>query len=140
MNARRGGTSAWVQRGAHKTCFENGANPRRNDKNQENTMLRTFAAALLATALIAGPALAQTPGAASSAPAATAPATSGVAGKTAVKPVKSVKTIKHARHHVARHKAGKTGLVRHTRLVKHRHHHLVAHIAKPGKGDKSTRG
>jgi len=78
--------------------------------NKEKHMLRTFAAALLATTLIAGPALAaQSGGGASAAPATTVP--SPAAKQTeAAKP--APKTAKHVRKHARKH---------------------VAHVAKPGK-------
>jgi hypothetical protein len=83
-------------------------------------MLRTFTAALIATALVAGPALAAQPSSnAGASPAAAAPA--NIKGQTAAKEtvaLKPVKTVKHARTHV-------------------RHH--VAHVAKPGKLTKSVK-
>lgn len=100
-------------------------------------MMRKFAAALLATALIAGPAFA-------------APAT-GDAGKTpaaaqTAKPAQTAKThhVRKHRHYVVRHRnGGKLVSVRHVKRPE-RHGHYVAHVAKPplktnkaGKSDKS---
>ena len=81
-------------------------------------MLRKFAAVLLATSLIAGPAFAA--GAASTTP---APASVGTTIK-APAAVKTVKTTKHTRKHVRRHsarsKAGaKTVAMNQVRHVKH---------------------
>jgi hypothetical protein len=77
------------------------------DKTKENTMLKTIAAALLATTLVAGTALAAEPATTSAAPATqTAPAP---AAKTA-QAVKPTKPVKHAHKSVRKHvvKAGKT--------------------------------
>jgi hypothetical protein len=80
-------------------------------------MLRTFTAALLATALIAGPALAAQPssGAASTAAATAAPAQAPAKQANETKPVK---TVKHARAHSRKH---------------------VAHVVKPGNAAKTTK-
>src|ERR1700722_14831301 len=98
-------------------------------------MLRNFTAALIATALIAGPALAAQPSndagavpAAAAAPAPPAhPQTQTPAKQTEVR--KPVKTVKHARIQV-RH-AWTYG----------RHHvaHVAKHLAKPGKVSKSIK-
>jgi hypothetical protein len=97
-------------------------------------MLRNFAAALLATVLIAGPALAAQPSSgAGSMPAAAATPQTANAQTHQAKPSKSVKRMHtQVRKHVARAKAGTVKLSRHfeTRTI-HRHH--VAHIVKPGK-------
>ena len=93
-------------------------------------MMRKFAAALLASALIAGPALA-------------APAT-GDTGKTpaaaqTVKPAKTAKThqVRKHRHYVVRHRnGGKLVSARH--IKRHNGHgHAMTHIAKPVKTDKA---
>lgn len=104
-------------------------------------MLRKFAAALLATALIAGPALAQTgtkvPGNAGSttAPAAAVPAAPAAASTTGAKAqtkaastVKSTKTASHVRKHVRKHLArGKTTTMKQARHVKStKTHHIRA--------------
>ena len=87
-------------------------------------MLRTFSAALLATAIIASPAFAASPtGADASTPAAT---TATAPANTITKPAdKSVKTVKHL------HKP----LVRHHVVVKTKRHvkHVVLHSRKPTK-------
>ena len=100
-------------------------------------MLRKFAAALLATALIAGPAFAAQPsGSAGSTPAATAapattPATKTVTSQT--KPVKTVKHVrKHARKHVVRGKMHTMKQARHFKSTK-THQSGVSHIAKSKK-------
>jgi len=100
-------------------------------------MLRKLSAALLATALIAGPAFASDPaGPAGSTPAAsTAPAPTNAVTKPAAKPIK---TVKHVRHHTVRHKVGKIKPVRHFRSTKHGHH-IAVHVAKPGKFGKGGR-
>lgn len=105
-------------------------------------MLRNFTAALIATALVAGPALAAQPssnaGAAPAAPAvAAAPAApANLKGQNAIKQTevrKPVKTVKHARAHV-----------RHARTYG-RHHvahvskHMAKHLAKPGKVTKTNK-
>jgi hypothetical protein len=98
--------SAPVQSPKFKHAFENGAMPKSSPRNKkESTMMRKFAAALIATALVAGPALAQSTGNPTAAPA--APAVSQGAPAAAAKPaVKTAKTVKHSRHlrkHAARH-------------------------------------
>ena len=104
-------------------------------------MLRNFTAALIATALVAGPALAAQPssnaGAAPAAPAVAAPAApANIKGQNAIKQTdvrKSVKTVKHGRTHV-----------RHARTYG-RHHvaqhvaHVTKHLAKPGKVTKTNK-
>jgi hypothetical protein len=90
-------------------------------KNKENTMLRTFAAALIATTLVAGTAFAANSGMAGSATTqavAAASTTSVKAGQTA-KPAKSVKHVKHVRKntrkHVTRVKSGKMHQAHHVK-------------------------
>jgi hypothetical protein len=107
-------------------------------------MLRNFTAALIAAALVAGPALAAQPssnaGAAPAAPAAAPAAPATIKGQNAIKPTdarKPVKTVKHARAHVQTH-------VRHARTYGHHHvvhvsKHLVKHLAKPGKVTKTNK-
>ena len=105
-------------------------------------MLRNFTAALIATALVAGPALAAQPssnaGAAPAAPAvAAAPAApANIKGQNAIKQTdvrKPVKTVKHARIQARTH-------VRHARTYG-RHHvaHVTKHLAKPGKVTKTNK-
>lgn len=107
-------------------------------------MLRKFAAALLATALIAGPAFAQTGGNSPAKPATpavqttpNAPAVSTAAAKHAVKSVKSTKSAKSTRHgvkHVRKHasQAGKSKLTHRAPHMKPRKAHH-GHAAKSGK-------
>jgi hypothetical protein len=105
-------------------------------------MLRNFTAALIAAALVAGPALAAQPssnaGAAPAAPAvAAAPAAPAtIKGQNAIKQTdvrKPVKTVEHGRTHV-----------RHARTYG-RHHvaqhvtHVTKHLAKPGKVTKTNK-
>jgi hypothetical protein len=87
-------------------------------------MLRNFTAALIATALVAGPALAAQPSSdAGASPAVAAPAdTKAQAAPQATDARKPAKTVKHAR----------------TRARNHVRHH-VAHVAKPGKVTKSVK-
>lgn len=95
-------------------------------------MLRKLSAALIATALIAGPALAaaNSAGAATSTPAATPASTN--AAKPADKPIK---TVKHQhkpriRHHVV----AKKKMPRHVKLsAKHHRLHVVSHPRKTNK-------
>ena len=105
-------------------------------------MLRNFTAALIATALVAGPALAAQPssnaGAAPAAPAvAAAPAApANTKEQTAIKRTdvrKPVKTVKHVRTQARTH-------VRHARTYG-RHHvvHVSKHLAKPGKVTKTNK-
>jgi len=111
------------------------------EKNKENTMLRKFAAALLATTLIAGPAFAAPPsGSAGSTPAAStaaAPASTNAVTKQTAKPTKTVEPArKHARKH-ARHKLGTMKVSRHFKSAK-MHRHYVAAPVKPVKGGKGV--
>jgi hypothetical protein len=124
-----------------KHVFENGAmspSPPRN--NKENKMLKIFAAALVATALIAGPAFAQTNGTSGVMPSApagqTAPAAataSTPAAKPTVEATNAVKhTAKHVRHHASRSKkSGASHHVRHAKPAK-------THQAVPAKSDKQS--
>lgn len=103
---------------------------RRRKEQEDNAMMKKFAAALLATALIAAPAFA-------------APAT-GDAGKIpaaaqTAKPAQSAKTHhvrKHPHYVVRHHNSGKLVCVRHIKRPE-RHGHYVAHVAKPLKTNKS---
>jgi hypothetical protein len=111
-------------------------------------MLRNFAAALLATTLIAGPAFAAQPSAdvgskpatVTTPAATTAPAPAKETSAT--KPVKTVKHARmHARHHVARAKIGKSRSMKVAQHAKVSHQRHAAHIAKPlnaGKGNKAS--
>jgi hypothetical protein len=91
---------------------------------KENVMLRNFATALVATALIAGPALAQTSGSTSGSAPVTAPAkqtapvnaapantASAPAASNAQQSAKPGKTVKHAKIHkkTVRHSTGRSG-------------------------------
>jgi hypothetical protein len=91
-------------------------------------MLREFAAAVVATALIAGPAFAAqsadktggmvpaTPAAPSAQTSQTAPAASSTVKPTAT--VKQTQTVKHVRKHVARGKNGTMHQARHIKPMK----------------------
>ena len=84
-------------------------------------MLRNFTAALIATALVAGPALAAQPSGDAGAAPAVAAAPVNTKGQSATKQTdarKPVKTVKHARIHVR---------------------HRFAHVAKPAKATKSVK-
>jgi hypothetical protein len=88
-------------------------------------MLRNLTAALIATALVAGPAFAAQPSSdAGASPVAAAPA--NTKGQTTIKQtdaLKPVKTVKHARTHVRHHVA-----------------HVAKHLAnKPGKAAKTAK-
>jgi hypothetical protein len=120
MNAICCATSGCIQCGGRNGVPEN-----RRDlaigapkKNKENTMLRTFAAALIATTLVAGTAFAANSGVAGSATTQAVPAastTSVKAGQTA-KPAKSVKHVrKNTRKHVTRVKSGKMHQAHHVK-------------------------
>lgn len=97
-------------------------------------MIRKFAAALLATALIAGPAFAAS---------ATGNDSKAPAAAQSVKPAKTAKSNHVRKHHryVVRHRnAGKLASVHHIKRHK-RHGHYMAHVvkapvAKPAKTDK----
>ena len=92
--------------------------------------MRKFAAALLATALIAGPAFAAS---------ATGNAVKTPAAEQTVKPAKTAKTHHVRKHHryVVRHRnSGKLAYVH--RIKRHkRHGHYMAHVVKPLKTDKA---
>jgi hypothetical protein len=100
-------------------------------------MLRNFTAALIATALIAGPALAaqpsSNPGAAPAAASAGPADTKGQVAPKATDARKPVKTVKHARIQARTH-------VRHA-WTYGRHHvvHVTKHLAKPGKVTKTNK-
>ena len=106
-------------------------------------MLKKFAVALVATALIAGPAFAQsngTSGATPTAPAAqtapAAPTASTPAAKPAVKTTKAVKhTAKHARKHFAHRKTGTMHQARHVTPAK-THQASVVKSVKPIDGGR----
>jgi hypothetical protein len=112
-------------------------------KNKRNTaMMRSIAAALLATTLIAGPAFAASPANDAGKISANATAGSGnVAAKLAPKPGKTVKAH-HARKHVARQN-GKANAARHVARLRTHRRYVATHVAKPakieraGKSDKS---
>jgi hypothetical protein len=93
-------------------------------------MLRNFTAALIATALVAGPALAAQPssnaGATPAAASATPAAIKGQAVPKATDARKPAKTVKHARRHAR------------TQARIHVRHH-VAHLAKLGKAAKTPK-
>jgi hypothetical protein len=105
-------------------------------------MLRTFTTALIATALVAGPALAAQPssntGAAPAAPAvAAAPAApANIKGQNAIKRTevrKPVKTVRHARSHVRQARTyGRHHVAQHV-------DHVTKHFAKPGKVTKTNK-
>jgi hypothetical protein len=97
-------------------------------------MLRKFAAAMLATALIAGPALAASPaGNVGSTPSTvTAPAATSVA-KPMAKP--ATKMVQHFRRHIVRHKVGKIK-VAHFKSAKAPRHHLALRPVKHSKFSK----
>lgn len=102
-------------------------------------MMTKFAAALLATALIAGPAFA------ASTAGDTGDAGKSPAAEQSVKPAKTAKThhVRKHPHYVVRHRnGGKLASMHH--IKRHnRHGHYLAHVAKPlktnkvGKSDKS---
>jgi hypothetical protein len=95
-------------------------------------MLRKFAAAMLATALIAGPALAASPaGNVGSTPATvTAPASPNV-----TKP--AIKMVKHSRSHVVRHRVGKIKVAHHFKSTKAPRHHFALRPVKHSKFSKA---
>jgi len=99
-------------------------------------MLRKFAAAMLATALIAGPALAASPaGNVGSTPATvTAPASTNVI-KPVTKP--AIKMVKHSRRHVVRHRVGKIKVAHHFKSTKAPRHHFALRPVKHSKFSKA---
>src|ERR1051326_1629076 len=134
MNGNRRRASARIQ-GSRLTKAAKTA-PCGAGKRRGNVMIRKFAAALLATALIAGPAFAAS--------------ATGNTGKTpaaeqTVKPAKTntAKTnhVRKHRHYVVRHRnGGKLASVHHIKRHK-RHGHYMAHVvkapvAKPAKTEK----
>jgi hypothetical protein len=95
------------------------------NNKKETTMLRKFAAVLLATSLIAGPAFAA--GAASTTPAPTSVGTTIKAPAA----VKTVKSVKHKRKHARRHSVrGASVAMNQTRHVKHSSKTHRTHVAK----------
>jgi hypothetical protein len=95
-------------------------------------MLRKFAAALLATALIVGPALAAPPAGSAGSPV--------TASTTVNKPaVKHAKLVKHFRRHVVRHNVGKTKMARHFKSTKAPRHHIAAPLVKHPKLNKTSK-
>lgn len=101
--------------------------------------MRRIAAALLATALIAGPAFAASP--AGDAGKTSASVTAGSGNSVERQTSKPGKTAKahHVRKHVVRHKGGKA--VRHVTRLMHRRH-VATHVVKPTKierADKSNK-
>jgi hypothetical protein len=123
MNAICCATSGCIQCGGRNGVPEN-----RRDlaigapkKNKENTMLRTFAAALIATTLVAGTAFAADSGIAGSATTQAAPAasTTSVKADQTAKSAKSAKSVKHVREntrkHVTRVKSGKMHQAHHVK-------------------------
>jgi uncharacterized protein YqfA (UPF0365 family) len=100
------------------------------DKNKENTMLRNFAAAVLAATLIAGTAYAAQPAAGADAtPSASVGANVKTKHANAHKTVRHVRT--HVRKHIARGKVETIKLAKHLKSTKTHHHHVVSHVAKP---------
>ena len=98
-------------------------------------MLRKFAAAMLATALIAGPAFAAPPaGSVGSTPATVTAPASTTANKPMVK--SATKMVKHFRSHVVRHKVGKIKVAHHFKSTKAPRHHLALRPVKHSKFSK----
>jgi hypothetical protein len=91
-------------------------------RKQETTMLTKFAAALLATSLIAGSALAAQPSGTPASSGATPAAQSQTPSTPAAKATTGTKTVKHTtrhRNHVRKHVARSKGhLVHHARHAK----------------------
>jgi hypothetical protein len=116
----------------------------RRRQNKEKNMLRKFAAALVATTLLAAPVFAAQP----SGPAGAPPAATGTSVTPAAAPqsahstaaqIKSHKLVKrtrtHHRNHIARVKPATMHLARHFKSAKHRGH-VAIHVAKPAKVTK----
>lgn len=103
-------------------------------------MLRKFTAALIATALVAGPALFAAGPAQAATPTAAA-ATAATPTRTASKPVgKLAASIKHLRKHLARHNVGKAKLPRHVKLAAEpMRHRSAAHAVKTAKTVKTSK-
>jgi hypothetical protein len=98
-------------------------------------MLRKFAAAMLATALIAGPAFAASPaGNVGSTPATVAAPASTTVVKPVAKPAS--KMVRHFRTHVVRHKVGKIKVAHHFKSTKAPRHHLALRPVKHSKLSK----
>jgi hypothetical protein len=127
--------SGRIQGGRRRTSGNDGAIRRRKEK-EDDAMMRRVAAALLATALIAGPAFAASP---ASDVGKTSTSTTAGSGnsveKQATKPGKTAKTH-HARRRVVRHK-GKIGNARHVARLKTHRRHVAAHVGKPAKVEKA---
>jgi hypothetical protein len=109
-------------------------------------MLRNFTAALIATALIAGPALAAQPSSnAGAAPAASvvaaAPAApANIKGQNAIKQTDARKPVKPVKHARIQARAQARAHVRHARTYGHHHVvHVTKHLAKPGKVTKTNK-
>jgi hypothetical protein len=142
VNGFRCRTSGCIQRAARKSLLDNRRDSHSTpSNNEENTMLRNFTAALIATALVAGPALAAQPSSnAGAAPAAVSAAPADIKGQAAIKHTdarKPVKTVKHARIQARNH-------VRHARSYGRQHvaqhvTHATKHLAKPGKVTKTNK-
>jgi hypothetical protein len=96
-------------------------------------MLRKIAAAVVATALIAGPAFAAPP----SSTAGATPATSSTMTKPAAKPTMTVKHVRKHRHLVRHKVVHKTRVARH--LSKMHRRHFASHVVKPIKHGKPTK-
>jgi hypothetical protein len=133
--------SARIQGRRLRTGGNNGALRRRKEE-EDNAMMRTFASALLATALIAGPAFAASPaGDAGKTSVGTTLGSSNNVEKQATKPGRTAKAH-HARKHIARHE-GKVTNARHLAGLKTHRRQLATHVGKPmkveraGKSDKS---
>jgi len=129
--------SARIQGARLRTSSNDGA-IRRREEEEDNAMMRSLTAALLATALIAGPAFAASAtGDAGKTPAAATAAGSGkTVEKQAAKHRQIVKTH-HALRHVVHHKGGKITYARHVNRLKKHRHHVAAHVGKPGKIEKA---
>jgi hypothetical protein len=132
--------SGRIQGGRRRTSGNDGALRRR--KEEDDAMMRRVAAALLATALIAGPAFAASPaGDVDKTSTSTTAGSGNSVEKQATNPGKTAKTHR-AHKHVARHK-GKIGNARHVARLKTHRRHVAAHVGKPvkvektGKSDKS---
>jgi hypothetical protein len=108
---------------------------------QEEIMLKNFAAVLLATTLIAGPALAaQSQTNVGSAPVAQTAPVAAAKQATNVTPAKTVKyASRHSRKHVVRAKSGTMHLARHTKPAKS-HQAKISHRAHFAKSVKPIDG
>jgi hypothetical protein len=125
VNGFCSGISRRVHRAWRKPLAKVGAIFRSAPRNKkENIMSRKFAAALVAMALLATPAFAQSSGSNTSTPAAPA-AQSKAAPAVVAAPAKSTKTVeavkhtaKHARKHFAHRKTGAMHQARHAKPAK----------------------